>query len=198
MSVIDPLARLRADRSRARDAGDGNAGLCTFATLGLDGVPAVRTLVLRDLELPQYPDALGVFVNASSGKWAEVQANGPRAGVLVWLPSVQVQYRLRVTLHEIDKSFIDDSWRLRPIESQRLDQVYERHPQGSPIESRAALQALVAAVDDVTLAPTPGARGWRLAVERVKILDLQDASRLHDRRRYERDGEGWRETVLVP
>ncbi len=190
--MTDPMVRLRADRERARDAGDANAGLCVLATADAERV-AQRVLVLREVD-----GGFGVFVSATSPKWRQAVAAGGRAAVLVWLPSIQVQYRIDAALGEIDKAYIDRQWMLRPEVSRRLDQVYQSHPQSSPVASREALEALLEAVDEKRLTPPTSARGWRIEPLEVEVLDLSMPSGLHDRRLYRRDGEDWTETVLVP
>ena len=48
--MVDPLARFADDRARARDRDDGWANLCAVATVTAAGEPAVRVLVLREVE----------------------------------------------------------------------------------------------------------------------------------------------------
>ena len=65
---MNPLVTFKADRDRAREAGDPMANLCTVANLDGEGVVQQRTLVLRDVG-----EDLGIFVNATSPKWPHLQ-----------------------------------------------------------------------------------------------------------------------------
>lgn len=187
--MTDPIAALHADRARARGADDPMANLCMLATVGASK-PEVRTLVLRDVE-----GRLGLFFNASSPKAREIRQSATVA-VLVYLPSLSLQYRLRARLADIPAATVHTQWRLRPDVPKRMDWLYEQRAQSSPVESRDALVASLG-VDVPDRAPT-SAIGFYLVPETVERLDLGQANGVHDRRRYTLQGERWTEQVLVP
>ena len=187
--MVDPIGRLRADRAAALAADDPNAKLCVLATVD-QGEPHARVLVLRDLD-----GELGVFLNAASPKRRQLRQSNAVA-VVVYLPSLAVQYRLRCALRPIPPAVVRASWQLRPDAAKRLDWLYDSHPQGSPVESRERLFDLLAG-------PVPdrapdAAAGFHLAIDEVERLRLGTPDGVHDRRRYVRSAEGWREEVLVP
>ena len=131
---------LRADRERATALGDPMASLCVLATVG-DGEPEARTLVLRDLRSAQGEPILGVFMNRTSPKCAQLGQSACVAAV-VYLPSLSVQYRLRCTLKELPADLVRSSWLLRPPIPKRMDWLYEERPQSTvPREPRRARQA---------------------------------------------------------
>ena len=188
--MSDPIALLHADRAAARAKDDPNASLCALATVDRRGEAQARTLVLRDIE-----SRLAIFLNRHSPKHAEI-AQSSSVAVLVHLPSMAVQYRLRCALAAIPQALVHASWQLRPPMPKRLDWLYAQLPQGSEVESREHLAALL----DTPLperAPDT-AVGFFLAPNAVERLHLQQPSGIHDRRRYERDGDAWREAVLLP
>ena len=190
----NPLALLDADRTRARSLNDPCANLCTLATVDAAGHPQARTLVLRDLD-----GRLAVFLNESSPKWEEVERSGSTA-VVVWLPTVNVQYRLQCDTLPVAKPLVHESWRLRPDAPKRLDWFYTRvQRQSSPIADR---ETLVSAVLSLKLrnpltAPRTAA-GLFLEPFMVERLDLSMPDGIHDRRHFQRRADGWHETVLVP
>ena len=187
--MADPIARLRADRAAALAAADPNASLCILATVD-QGEPQARVLVLRDVA-----GELGVFLNATSPKRFQLAQSNAVVAV-VYLPSLAVQYRLRCALRPIPPAVVSASWQLRPDAAKRLDWLYGSHPQGSSMESRERLVELLAS-------PAPDgapdtAAGFHLAIDEVDRLDVGTPDGVHDRRRFTRTEEGWREDVLVP
>ena len=203
---MNPLAKLDDDRRQARQQRDPWAELCTVSTVTASGEPSARVLVVRELDpgaertaasKPENP-VLGIFVNASSPKVDEF-ANSSTVAVLIYLPSVKVQYRLRCILDPIEPAVVHKAWQMRPEIPKRMDWVYEKHPQSSEIASRQALIDAVAseAREEPLLAPE-SAVGYVFRPFEVERLDLGRGDAPHDRRRYSaRDGD-WVEAVLVP
>ncbi len=189
--MIDPLGRLAADRRLARERQDPCAALCTLGNLGADGWPETRTLVLRDLE-----DRLAVFVNATSPKFTQLD----RVSLVVWLPSLNVQYRLRCETEPVPRELVADSWQLRPEPPKHMDWLYTlARPQSSPIESRERLLEELASLSlPEPLTAPDTARGFYLLPQVIDRLDLGMENGIHDRRRYLPGNPSWSEVVLVP
>ena len=190
--MTDPLEKLAEDRRVAFERDDPCAGLCTLANLDPSGWPEARTLVLRDLD-----GDLAVFVNATSPKFEHLA----RVSVVVWLPTVNVQYRLRCATSAVPRDLVAQSWQLRPDPPKRMDWLYTlKQGQSSAVEHREAL--LVALADlqlPEPLAAPDTARGLYLEPEQIDRLDLKMENGVHDRRRYRRGNPGgWFEDVLVP
>lgn len=193
--MTDPVALLRADRLAARANGDANAELCALGTVER-GEPQARTLVLREIEVPGADETrLGVFLNRTSAKHAQF-AQSDTVAVLVYLPSVSAQYRLACRLDAVPAAVVQASWRLRPTVAKRLDWLYERHPQGTALPNRAALEKLLQTpCPDV---PPASSAGYYLAPLEVERLLLQRPDGVHDRRRYRWMDGGWAMETLVP
>ncbi len=194
MKAEDPLAQLLADRAHAREAEDFCANLCVIATVDADGQPQARTMVLRDLGTQ-----LAIFCNETSPKWQEI-SNSPHIAIIVFLPSVNLQYRMMCTTEPVPVMTVHESWQLRPDAPKRMDWFYTLNkPQSAPIESRDLLQAEFAKLDlpDPLVAPET-AHGLYVLPEVIERLDLNQPDGIHDRRRYQRQGDTWVETVLVP
>lgn len=191
--MIDPLARFAEDRARAREGDDAWANLCVVATVTAMGEPALRVLVLREVD-----GRLGVFVNATSPKVGEFR-QAPTVAVLTYLPSVTVQYRLQCTLERMPVETVHGAWQMRPEVPKRMDWLYAAQAQSTPTPDRAALLAALEAVPlpEPLVAPET-ASGYFLDPVAVERLDLAGAGGVHDRRRYTREGVGWEEAVLVP
>ena len=190
----DPIVWLRADRARAQTARDPCATLCTVATVDAAGHPQARTLVLRDVD-----GRLAVFLNRTSPKWIELD-KAPSVAVVIWLPVLNLQYRLGCRIEPVPDAIVAASWQLRPPAPKRLDWLYTATlPQGSMVRDRAHL---LEALDSVTLpdplvAP-PTAAGLYLDAFSVDRLDLAQPDGVHDRRHFERREGEWHERIRVP
>ncbi len=194
--MADPIAWLRAEREEARRKRDPNANLCVLATVD-GGEPQARMLVLRDMPADASGERLrlGLFLNRSSPKFGQLAQSASQA-VLVYLPSLSVQYRLRCTLAEIPGEVVRRNWLQRPLAAKRQDWLYERHPQGSALASRQQLVDLLSAPSADT-APD-SALGYLLEINRVERLQVNQPDGIHDRRRFTLNDGEWREEVLVP
>jgi pyridoxamine 5'-phosphate oxidase len=199
-SPPDPIAELVADRERARAAGDPFADLCVLAThdpADPGGAPGVRTLVLRDAG----PQGIGLLVSGQSPKWPPLEA-GRFECLLVWL-AIRRQYRIRGALSPMPEARLREYWGQKVHTSRLLDVYYDRfQPQSSPVASRAAfldgIESLRRAHPSPDAVPRPERlRGVYLVPARIEVW-RGSADRLHDRRRFSRAGDGWREEVLVP
>ena len=188
--TVNPLRRLREDRARARELNDPYAELCALATVDSQRNPQVRTLVLRDLD-----ERLAVFINDSSPKWPSMD----RVAAVLFLASLDIQYRLECRTEPVPAQTVKASWQLRPEIPKRLDWLYEERRQSSRLESREQLLAELAAapVPDPLVAPD-SARGLYLVPHRIERLDVSHDSGVHDRRLWSLTEGAWLERVLVP
>jgi pyridoxine/pyridoxamine 5'-phosphate oxidase len=190
----DPLELLHADRARAAAVKDPCASLCTVASVDASGQPRARTLVLREVE-----GRFAVFGNRTSPKWSQLEL-GASVAVVVWLPALNLQYRLQCTTQPVPTPVVHASWQLRPAVPKRLDWYYTAHqPQGTPVTDRAALVEGLAnvALPDPLVAPET-AGGLFLEPFSIDRLDLAQPDGIHDRRHFEWRAGRWFETVLVP
>lgn len=184
---------MKADRDCARERRDPCANLCTLANVDDDGLPQVRTLVLRDLD-----EGLAVFVNATSPKFRALE-EGP-VGVVIWLPTLNLQYRLAAETEQVPTELVADSWGLRPEPPKRMDWLYTRiQAQSTPVASREVLLEMLERLNLVEPLTAPEtACGLYLKPTLVDRLDLGQENGVHDRRRYTLGNPGWYEEVLIP
>jgi pyridoxamine 5'-phosphate oxidase len=191
---FDPLGLLRADRARAVAARDPCASLCTVASVDAAGHPRARTLVLREVQ-----GRFAIFSNRTSPKWAQLE-RGASVAVVVWLPLLNLQYRLQCDTAEVPMELVHASWLLRPEAPKRLDWYYtHQQPQGTPVRDRDALidgLGRLTLPDPLVAPPTAG--GLFVDPFSIDRLDLAQPDGIHERRHFERRATGWSETVLVP
>jgi pyridoxamine 5'-phosphate oxidase len=147
-----------------------------------------------------------VSANATSPKVRALCAQ-PRAELLLYWPTLQRQYRLSGPMAFVSASREPALYRLSPWRSKVWDQLYEHTPQSTVVAGRehfvdrfrATLERLQRDFSSPSEVPPTDSAGY-LALQpdriEIQVLDLQE--RLHDRRRFERTAEGWRQHHLMP
>ena len=194
---LDPIALIVADRERARAAGDPFADLCVLATAADPAAPGVRPIVLRDVG----PQGVGLLISRTSPKWGPL-SSGRYELLLLWL-TIRRQYRVRGAVAPMPESLVQTYWDQKVHESRLLDLYYATHgAQSSVVPSREAflegIEALRRRHPSPEAVPRPELlRGVYLVPERIEAW-RGAPDRLHDRRRFTREGSGWREETLVP
>ncbi len=188
----DPLALLSHDRLQARRTDDPLVDRCVLGTVDRSGHAALRTLVLREID-----ERLALFYNRTSTKHVELMNQSHRGSLLIFLPSVGVQYRLESRFEEIPREVIEEHWQLKPDAAKRMDSIYERHPQSTVIDDFAAFETLFAATAPPRKSPRNGG-GVFVVPDVIERLELHTDPQMHDRRVFSRNGDGWRVHQLVP
>lgn len=191
----DPIAEVARWVADAEAAGLAEPRAMQLATVGADGQPTNRTVLLRGL------DERGFFfvTNLESTKGVQLAAEPRCALVLVWTPLLR-QVCVTGTAAPVDAAETEAYWRTRPRRS-RIGAWAS--PQSRPIPDRAALDAAVAeaearfeGTDDIPVPPFWG--GWRVAPTSIELWTGRP-DRLHDRIRYRRATEGgWVQERLAP
>ena len=189
----DPLALFDRwlDEAVAAQLHEPNA--MALATATPDGRPSVRIVLLKGLD-----DAgLTFFTNYDSRKGQELAANPRASAVLLWHP-LQRQVRVEGQVAKIAEADSDAYFASRPRGSQ-VGAVAS--PQSRRIAGREVLEERVAEVEqffdgtDVVRPPVWG--GYRLGLESIEFWQGRQ-SRLHDRLRFVRRGDGWDRERLAP
>jgi pyridoxamine 5'-phosphate oxidase len=164
-----------------------------LATVDATGRPSVRTVLAKRI------DERGVvfYTNYESAKARNLAGEPRAAAVFVWL-SHHRQVRLEGTVAKVPRAETEAYFATRPRESQLGAWA---SPQSEVIESRAALDALAAAVEvrfgDGPIEAPPHWGGYLLTPDLVEFWQGR-AGRLHDRIRFWRDGDGWLTERLAP
>src|SRR5215211_488094 len=191
--VDDPLILFQSWLEEARAASGYEAEAMAVATATPDGVPSARMVLLKGF------DERGIvfFTNYGSRKGDELAAN-PRAAVLFHWPAIGRQVRIEGPVSRVDRADSEAYARSRPRQSQ-LSALAS--PQSRPVPDREWLERRVQELDrEHARAELPVRDDWggyRVEPEAWEFWQHRD-NRLHDRHRYERDGDGWRVERLAP
>jgi pyridoxamine 5'-phosphate oxidase len=157
-----------------------------IATATPDGRPSVRMLLLKSADERGFT----FFTNYESRKGRELAAN-PRAALLFHREGVQVRVEGRVERLSDEES--DTYWLTRPAASRRSAAASR---QSQPIESRATLEAQVAAQPAEPPRPTRWG-GFRLVPDTYEFWRHRD-DRLHERHLFRASADGWEGLLLQP
>jgi pyridoxamine 5'-phosphate oxidase len=191
----DPLRQFQSWLEGAIAAELPEPTAMTLATVGPDGTPAARIVLLKGV------DARGFlfFTNYESRKGDELAANAAAALLFHWI-ELERQVRIEGLASRADPAESDAYFASRPHPA-RLGAWAS--PQSRVIPGRAWLESELAAVterlashgEQVPRPPHWG--GYRVAPATMEFWQGR-ASRLHDRIRYRRDGGAWRIDRLAP
>ncbi len=192
----EPFTRFRAllDAARAIDSARlPEPTAFALGTVGADGQPAVRILLLKDVDERGFV----FYTNHESRKGTELLARPQAAMCFHWQP-LERQVRVEGVA--------------RPVAPEEADAYFASRPRGSQIGAWASAQSrpivrpgdLEQRVADTEArfanapVPRPGHwSGFRLAPQRMEFWHNMP-SRLHERHVYERTEYGWRTEVLYP
>lgn len=188
----DPFALARAWLAEATATEPNDPNAVALATVDADGMPDVRTVLLKDIE-----DAGFVFyTNYDSAKGTQIAATRKAAFVMHW-KSLRRQVRVRGTVTREDGPQADAYYRSRALQS-RIGAWASR--QSRPLADRQALLDAVArteAEQGTDPARPPFWGGFRIAPTQIEFW-ADGAFRLHDRFRWLRTDAGWDVTRLNP
>jgi pyridoxamine 5'-phosphate oxidase len=190
----DPVAMFRRWFDDTVAAGLHEPNAMVVATVGSDGRPSSRVVLLKGLDERGFV----FFTNLESRKVREIEAN-PQVSLLFPWHDLQRQVRVEGTASRVSTEEDEAYFASRPRESQLGAWA---SPQSQVVASRAALDERYGGVlsrfadaDAVPLPPFWG--GLRIVPEAVEFWQGRKG-RMHDRLRYVRSPEGWAVERLAP
>ena len=191
-SLADPTAQFELWLQQALDAALPEPNAMTLATVGPDGRPSTRIVLIKGV------DARGIvwFTNYSSRKGRELAQNPFAALQFHWVELERV-VRIEGRVETIDAAESDAYYASRPLDS-RIGAWAS--PQSEVIAARSVLVANAAKIGARFLLDPPRPPHWggyRLKPEAWEFWQGR-RSRLHDRLRYRADAGAWVRERLAP
>jgi pyridoxamine 5'-phosphate oxidase len=190
----DPLAQFQKWVDEAGKAGIVEPNAMTLATVGPDGRPSARIVLLKIAD----ERGFGFFTNYESRKGRELESN-PRAALCFFWPEVERQVCVEGTVSKLSRQESEGYFHSRPHRS-RLAAWASR--QSQVLSGREELARKMIEVEGTypgDVVPTPEYwGGYMVRPERIEFWQGQ-ASRLHDRLAFlRRPDAGWDLRRLSP
>ncbi len=194
MADVGQFLKLWLQEAKASDPADYNA--MTLSTVGLDGHPNARVVLLRSVEETKEDLALTFYTNYESGKGQELEAH-PHAAVTFFWRELERQLRVRGSVRRMSASDSDRYFASRPRDSRIGAWASD---QSRDVEDRFALEAAWKHYDALYPEAVPRPPHWGgflLVVEAIEFWQGRPG-RMHDRIVGLRDGAEWRLRRLQP
>jgi pyridoxamine 5'-phosphate oxidase len=191
---IDAIAQFRVWFEEALRAELVDANAMALATVTPGGMPAVRTVLLKDIE----ERGLVFFTHYNSPKGQDLAVR-PHAALMFYWAELERQVRAAGPVERVATEESEAYFASRPRDSQIA--AWAAH-QSAELPDRAALHerfaALQADYQGRIVPRPPDWGGYRVALERIEFWQGRP-SRLHDRLLYTRNNDGtWQRVRLAP
>ena len=191
--MTDPLPLVDSWYAEARASEPNDPEAMAVATVGADGQPSVRMVLLKG------HDARGFvfYTNHESRKAQDLMGNG-HAGLLFHWKSLRRQVRIEGMVSKVSDAEADAYFATRHRDSQLGAWASD---QSRPLDSRATFEARFEAMAQrfagADVPRPPHWSGFRVEPRRIEFWQDR-AHRLHERRLFTRSADGWSEGLLYP
>lgn len=188
-----PLPLFTRWMHEAAAAGIPEVTAMTLSTLGSDGYPQSRVVLLKSLD----DRGFTFFTNYQSDKGIAIESN-PKVALLFFWPELQRQVRITGNASRVPKQVTEEYFSTRPRGSQTGAWASE---QSREIPSRAWIESRFAETEALytgkSIPAPPHWGGYSVDPFRMEFWQGRE-SRLHDRILFEKEGNLWTKKRLAP
>ena len=189
----DPFALFDAWYAEARETEPNDSNAMALASVGADGMPSARMVLLKGHDQRGF-----VFYTNLNSRKARALIDTPKAALLFHWKSLRRQVRIEGPVSGVSLDEADAYFASRPRDSQLGAWASD---QSQPLPSRETFEAqfeeVKARFEGQDVPRPPHWSGFRVEPRRIEFWQDR-AHRLHERRLFERAGDGWREGLLYP
>jgi len=189
----DPHALFDAWYAEARQSEPNDSNAMALASAGADGQPSVRMVLLKGHDQRGF-----VFYTNLNSRKARELIDSPKAALLFHWKSLRRQVRIEGPVEEVSQDEADAYFASRARDSQLGAWASD---QSQPLPSRETFEQgfeeMRARFDGADVPRPPHWSGFRVIPRRIEFW-LDRAHRLHERRLFTREGDGWSEGLLYP
>ena len=191
--MTDPFALFDAWYAEARASEINDSNAMALATSDADGRLGLRMVLLKG----HGPDGFVFYTNQEGRKAADLAAN-PQAALLFHWKSLRRQIRIEGPVSTVSEAEADAYFATRSRDSRLGAWASD---QSRPLDSRATFEArfadMQARFEDGDVPRPPHWSGYRVTPTAIEFWQDRE-HRLHERRLFTRDGDGWAEGLLYP
>ena len=189
----DPFALFDQWFAEARASEINDPEAMALATADGSGRPTVRMVLLKG----QGPEGFVFYTNEQSAKGEDL-ADNPRAALLFHWKSLRRQVRTEGAVDRVPDADADAYFASRARDSQLGAWASD---QSRPLENRETFERrfeeMKGRFEGKNVPRPPHWRGYRVVPDRIEFW-LDRPHRLHERRLFTRNANGWEEGLLYP
>ena len=189
----DPLALFDAWFAEAKASEPNDPNAMALATVDADGQPSVRMVLLKGHDQRGF-----VFYTNLNSRKARALIDTPKAALLFHWKSLRRQIRIEGAVSGVSQDEADAYFATRGRDSQLGAWASD---QSQPLPSReiflAQFDEMEARFEGQDVPRPPHWSGFRVAPRQIEFWQDR-AHRLHERRLFTKEGDGWREGLLYP
>lgn len=191
--TTDPFELFDAWFAEAQASEPDEPEAMAVATTGADGRPSARMVLLKD----RSPLGFVFYTHEQSAKGEDLGEN-PRAALLFHWKSLCRQVRIEGSVERVSDAEADAYFASRARDSQLGAWASD---QSRPLDSRETFERRFEEARrrfEGEEVPRPSSwGGYRVVPDRIEFWTARE-HRLHERRMFTRDAEGWSEGLLYP